>query len=125
MATVMPPTATMTFHIEDVTTCTAHVTAHTASLTAHNNFATVQIEDVTAHTAPVTTHLEAVTSHTTSVTAYTAPGTMRPHFEPTATSHEKMLKPFLNSLFGTWVNCARNSGNFFLLFHFFSKVESG
>ena len=63
--------ATVTVHIEDIT-------AHMAPLTA-------QIEDATAHTAPSTAQIETVTVHT-------------PHFEPTATAHQKISKPFLFSL---------------------------
>ena len=81
-------------------TCTSHIEA-----------IETDIEDVTAHIETATSHIEAATSHT-------APGAIKYPFEPTATTPEKMAKPFLNSrfrkrviFFGSRVNCLGNLAN--------------
>ena len=55
----------------------------------HGAPATSHTEDDEAHTTPTILPIEAVKSHTEAATAYT-------HLlEPSATAHEKMVKPFL------------------------------
>ena len=57
--------------------------------------AKVHTEAAKVHTAHITAHIEAVTAHSATITDHTAPRTITPPFEPAATTHEKMAKPFL------------------------------
>ena len=51
---------------------------------------------ITVHTGTVTAHIAAITAHARNATAYIRTVTAHIHpFEPTATAHEKMAKPFL------------------------------
>ena len=78
------------------------------------------MEDATAHIEDAIVYIEAATSYPATVTAPAAPGTVKPPFEPTATAHEKIAKPFLKDLprgarqFNIFFKiCRLEPGNFF------------
>ena len=54
----------------------------------------MHVEAVTVHTSPAAENIEDTTAHVAAVSAHTVPDIISTPFDPTATAHAKMAKPF-------------------------------